>query len=72
MDKFVLAQKLYDAGYTHDQVRSVWDYAYQEQTLPVSGKHKKKRWQAAALEEVQVNPLEIDLSGGRGLKNNYF
>ncbi len=72
MDKFVLAQKLYSRGYTPEQVRSIWNYAYQEQTLPVSSKHKKKRWQAVALEEVQVNPLEIDLSGGLGLKNNYF
>lgn len=72
MDKFVLAQKLYDAGYTRNQVRSIWDYTYQEQTLPVSGKHKKKQWQAVALEEVQVSLLEIDISGGPGLKNNYF
>lgn len=72
MDKFVLAQKLYEIGYTHQQVRSIWNYAYQEQTLPDAGKRKKKRWQAVALEDVQVSPLEVDLSDGPGLKNNYF
>jgi len=72
MDKFVLARKLYDAGYTHQQVRSIWNYAYQEQTLPEAGERKKKRWQAVALHELQVSPLEVDLSDGRGLKNNYF
>ncbi len=72
MDKFVLARKLYDIGYTHQQVRSIWDYAYQEQTLPESGKRKKKRWQVVALEELRVSPLKVDLSDGPGLKNNYF
>ncbi len=72
MDKFVLARKLYALGYTHQQVRSVWNYAHQEQTLPESGARKKKRWQAVALEELQVSPLEVDLSDATGLKNNYF
>lgn len=72
MDKFLLARKLYGIGYTHQQVRSIWNYAYQEQALPESGKRKKKRWQAVALEELQVSPLEVDLSDGLGLKNNYF
>ena len=72
MDKFVLAQKLYEAGYTHQQVRSVWTYAYNEKTLPEAGKRKKKRWQAVALNEVQVSPQEIDFHDGRVLKNNYF
>lgn len=72
MDKFVLARKLYGVGYTHQQVRSIWDYAHQEQTLPEAGKRKKERWQATALQELQVNPLEVDLSDGAGFKNNYF
>jgi len=72
MDKFVLAQKLYEVGYTHQQVRSVWNYAYNEQRLPEAGKRKRKRWQAIALEEVQVNPLEIELNDRPGLKSNYF
>ena len=72
MDKFVLARRLYGMGYTHQQVRSIWNYAHQEQTLPEAGKRKKKRWQAVALEELQVSPLDVDLSGGPGLKNNYF
>lgn len=72
MDKFVLARKLYEIGYTHQEVRSIWNYASQEQTLPEAGKRKKKRWQAVALEEVGISALEVDLSDGPGLKNNYF
>ena len=72
MDKFALAKRLYSVGYTHQQVRSIWNYAHQEQTLPGAGKRKKKRWQAIALEELQVNPLDVDLSDGPGLKSNYF
>ena len=56
MDKFVLARKLNGVGYSHQQVRSIWDYAYQEQTQPEAGKRKKKRWQAVALEELQGVP----------------
>ena len=72
MDKFELERKLYSCGYSHEQVRSVWNYAHQEQTLPEAGKRTKKRWQLAALDEVQVSPLEIDFYDGPGLKNNYF
>ncbi len=68
----MLAGKLYGLGYTYQQVRSIWNYAHQEQTLPEAGERKKKRWQAVALEEVRINALEVDLADGPGLKNNYF
>lgn len=72
MTKWDLAQKLYEVCCTHNEVRSIWDHALQEQTLPEAGR-RKKRWQAQALEEVQVSPLNIDLGLDKpvGL-GNYF
>ncbi len=71
MSQWELANKLYAAGYTHDEVRSVWVYAYHEQTLPEAGR-RKKRWQAKALDEVKVNPLDVDFGLEKPVMGNYF
>ncbi len=72
MDKFELAKKLYDKGYEHRKVRSIWAYAWNEQHIGRSGK-KRKSWQLKALEEVCVSVEEIEFSeADNGEDNSYF
>jgi len=59
MDKFKLADKLYEVGYTHKDVRSIWAYVWDEQHVGQSGK-RKKPWQLKALEEISVKIKEIE------------
>ena len=72
MDHWALARKLYAAGYSHQEVRSIWAYAWNEQQLPRSGR-KRQSWEASALEEVEVRLDEIEFPAGRNFSlNNYY
>jgi hypothetical protein len=74
MDMFEAAKKLYLVGYSHEEVRCVWAYAYNEQHLP-DAKRKRRKWEAVALDEAQISPFDIDfpvMSPSAGVKSNYF
>lgn len=69
MDLWQLAEQLYAAGYSHEQVRRLRAYAWNEQHIGRSGR-KRKPWEAVALEEVDTRPDDVvfrpktDLSSG--------
>jgi hypothetical protein len=72
MDKFELAKKLYEIGYSHDQVRSIWAYAWNEQHVGISGR-KRIPWQQEALDLVSVKIEDIEFyDNDKGEFSNYF
>ncbi|MCC2671666.1 MAG: hypothetical protein K0Q72_4137 [Armatimonadetes bacterium] len=72
MDHWELARKLYAAGFSHQEVRSVWAYAWNEQRLPRTGR-KRTPWEAQALEEIEVRLDDIEFPPGESFSlNNYF
>ena len=72
MDIHELAKILYDAGYEHRQVRSIWGYAWSEQSMPRSGR-KRVPWEKKALDEIGVDIGEIEFYDNfDGNLNNYL
>ncbi len=72
MDKWQLAKLLYEEGYDHQQVRSVWAYAWNEQHVGLSAK-KRKPWQLKALEKIKIEIEDIEFSvGDNGELSNFF
>ena len=61
MDKWKLAEKLYKAGYCHDEVKRIWAYVWNEQHVGSSIK-KKKKWECEALEEISASIDEIEFT----------
>lgn len=71
MNKWILAKKLYEAGYSHKEVRLIWSYAFNEQN--VGTVKKRKPWQLKALEQISVAPSEIEFDDNdNGETNKYF